>query len=286
MPVHLHTLGLRLNAHLLRTPRHRPLAHESEPTKQHERHQCTQHHRQRHKRANHASNRWAQTTAALRRCGSAVVVGRRRVRRTPTRRVAALVAPLLGRRDCELGELGLEVRPAGRVAVAAKERVRDGCAVIRRRAIVEQEADLQIAVGGELRTSYIRSSEELDNHRASVVDDAGEVGAGLGQVHETEEGEEGGVGAELDAEFLGALAGDGRVQVRQDFAGKLHARDGTHVIRGVVGEAPFVGVGEGAELREGGVGGWGRGAGVVDRGDVENVVDCVECKREHVIERL
>jgi hypothetical protein len=34
----------------------------------------------------------------------------------------------------------------------------------------------------------------------------------------------------------------------------LHTSDGTHVVAGVVGQTPFVGVGKGLELVEGGVG--------------------------------
>jgi hypothetical protein len=258
----------------MHTPRHRLLAHQPEPTKQHKRRQRTQHNRQRNKRTNHAANGRAQPATILRLRGSAVVGRRRRVRRTPTRRVAALVAPLLGGRDRKFRKLRLEVRPACRIARAAEERVRNRRARIRRRAVVKQEADLQITRTRERTSCDVCGSKQLKHHRASVVDDAREVGVSLGQVCEAEEGEEGSVGAELDTEFLGAFAGYGRVHVRQDFAGKLHTGDGAQVVRGVVGEAPFVGIGEGAELREGGVGGWGGGAGVVDRGDVEDVVDC------------
>ncbi len=79
----------------------------------------------------------------------------------------------------------------------------------------------------------------------------------------------------MDAEFVGALRRDGAVEVFEDFARELHACYGAHVVRGVVGEAPFVLVGERAELEESGVGqGGGVGdGGVVDFSYVDDVVD-------------
>lgn len=140
---------------------------------------------------------------------------------------------------------------------------------------MEQESYLQVVSAGESRVD-VGVGEELKDHGARVVDDAGEVVRYLGQVCETEERHEGGVGAELDAEFLGARGADDVVHVRENLSGELHAGDCAHVVAGVVGKTPFVGVGEGGDLVEGGVGQGvvvGDGA-VVDFSYVNGVVDC------------
>jgi len=61
----------------------------------------------------------------------------------------------------------------------------------------------------------------------------------------------------------------------EDFARELHTGHRAEIVGGVVGEAPFVGVGESAELEEGvvveevGVG----DGGVVDFGDIDKIED-------------
>ena len=79
----------------------------------------------------------------------------------------------------------------------------------------------------------------------------------------------------MNPEFLFPGAGDGSVEVVDDFGGELHSRHGADGVRGVVGEAEFVRVGEGAELEEGVVGEevLGGDGGVVDFGYVDVVED-------------
>lgn len=169
----------------------------------------------------------------------------------------------------------LEVHPRESGVGAAEEGVRSGFTGVGCGAVVEEEADGEVLGGGEAGGD-VGGGEEFECHRGSVVNHASEVVADGGEVGEAEEGEESGVGAELDAEFLGAGRADDAVHVGEHFASELHAADGTHVVGGVVGKTPFVGVGKSAQLEEGVVGedvGVGDG-GVVDLGDVDDVVDC------------
>ena len=98
------------------------------------------------------------------------------------------------------------------------------------------------------------------------------------QAGQAEEGKEGSVGTELDAEFVGAEAraarSDGAIQVLHSFTCELHSGDGTHGVGFVVCETPFVGVSEGACLEERSVrknGGGGNGR-VVYGSNIDEVV--------------
>ena len=269
------TLSLRLNTALRNTPLQRLFANKSEPTDQHERRQRSQNNSQRNKSTDNTTNRRrdiAATVSTLLRSGSPGVLDKRSAR---TSSVTTLSAPLLCSRNSKFIQLILERGPRNSVLAAAEEREDRGFTGVASRAVVEQEADLQVASVGETRVN-ICVGEELKDHGASVVDYAGEVVADLLQIGETEEGHEGRVGAELDAELLGARGADDVVHVFKDFSRELHAGYCAHVVAGVVGEAPLVGVGESAELGERGVGqGIGVGnAGVVDLGYVDGVVDC------------
>ena len=141
---------------------------------------------------------------------------------------------------------------------------------------MEAEAHADVLRGGEGRRRGA-VGDELEDHGGGVVGHAVEVGRYGEEAREAEEGGEGAVGAELDVEFRGGLWGrDGRVEGLQDLGGEGGALDGAHGGGGVVGEVPFVVVGEGAGLGEGG---WGEEVGgvevggVVDGGDVEEVED-------------
>jgi len=269
------TLSLRLNTTLRNTPLQRLLANKPESTNQHKRGQGPQNNSQRNKSTDDTTNRRRDIAAAvstLLSSSSAVVLDKRSAR---TSSVTTLSAPLLRGRNSKLIQLILEGSPRNGVLASAEERKDGGFTGVASRAVVEQETDLEIISVGETRVD-ICVGEELEDHGASVVDHAGEVVADLLQVRETEEGHEGRIGAELDAELLGARGGDDVVHVLEDFSCELHTRDCAHVVAGVVGETPLVGVGESAELGEGGVGqGVGVGnAGVVDLGYVDGVVDC------------
>ena len=252
------------------------LAHQPEPTKQHEGRERAEHNRERNHGTNHTPDRRRDATASLlllRRHRSAVPAAS--VRSTRAGCVPALVAPLLAVPDCERANFVRELRVRDGGGVAAEKGEHSRLRILGRGAVVEQKPHAQILLRRETRRG-VGVGDELEDQAGRVVDDAGEVGGGLGQVQQAEEAEGGRVGAELDAELLRAAGGDGAVHVAQDLARQLHAGDGAGVVRGVVGETVLVLVGEGEELVEGGVcqdtvGGDG---GVVDFGYVDEVVDC------------
>jgi len=246
------TLSLRLNTTLRNTLLKRLLANKPKPTNQHKRGQRTQNNSQRDKSTDHTANSRrdvAATISTLLSSSSAVVLDERSAR---TRSVTTLSAPLLRSSNSKLIQLILEGSPRDSVLATTEEREDSGFTGVASRAVVEQEADLQVVSVGETRVD-VCVGEELEDHGAGVVDDAGEVVADLLQVGEAEEGHEGCVGAELDAELLGARGADDVVHVLEDFSGELHAGDCAHVVAGVVGETPLVGVGESAQLGKGGV---------------------------------
>jgi len=268
------TLGLRLNTALRNTLLKRLLANKPKPTNQHKRRERTQNNSQGNKSTDDTTNRRrdiAATISTLLSSSSAIVLDKRSA---GTSSVTTLSAPLLGSSNSKLIQLILESSPRDSVLASAEEREDSGFTGVARRAVVEKEADLQVISVGETRID-ICVSEELEDHGAGVVDYAGEVVADLLQVGEAEEGHEGCVGAELDAELLGAGGADDVVHVFENFSGELHASNCAHVVADVVGETPLVGVGESAKFGEGGVGqGVGVGdAGVVDLGYVDGVVD-------------
>jgi len=247
------TLSLRLNTALRNTPLQRLLANKPKPTNQHKRGQRPQNNSQRDKSTDDATNRRrhiAATVSTLLSSSSAIVLDERSASSSS---VTTLSAPLLRSSNSKLIQLVLEGSPRHRVLAAAEEGEDGGFTGVASRAVVEQEADLQVISVGETRVN-ICVGEQLEDHRASVVDNASEVVADFLQVGETEEGHEGCVGAELDAELLGAGGADDVVHVFEDFSCELHTSDCAHVVAGVVGETPLVGVGESAELGEGGVG--------------------------------
>jgi len=100
----------------------------------------------------------------------------RRIRRTRAGRIPALGAPVLRRGDGEFTKAVCEVSPRDRSVVASEKRVRDWLAGVRGRAIVEEEADLQVADGGEAARGDRGVGEELEHHGAGVAGDAHEVG--------------------------------------------------------------------------------------------------------------
>jgi len=247
------TLSLRLNTALRNTPLQRLLANKSEPSNQHKRRERAQNNSQRNKSTDNTTDRRrhiAATVSTLLSSSSAIVLDKRSAR---TSSVTTLSAPLLSSSDSKLIQLILESSPRDSFLAAAEEREDSGFTGVASRAVVEQETDLEVISVGESRVN-ICVGEKLKGHGASVIDNAGEVVADFLQVRETEEGHEGRVGAELDAEFLGAGGADDVVHVFEDFSCELHAGDCAHVVAGVVGEAPLMGVGESAELGEGGVG--------------------------------
>jgi len=125
-----------------------------------------------------------------------------------------------------------------------------------------------------------RIRHKLECHTGRIIRDTVEIRVRLEKLREAEEGEEGGVGAELDVEFWGWRGlRDGGVEGLEDLAGKSGAGDGADGGGGVVGEVEFVVVGEGLELEEGFGGEDGGGVevgGVVDGGDLEQVPNWVE----------
>lgn len=149
--------------------------------------------------------------------------------------------------------------------------------------VVEEEADV------DLICSWVRCrgdggrrvGKELESHGRSIIRHAHEIRVGSRQVRETEERGEGSVRAELDSDLGFAFRRDGVVEELDDLARESLARDGAHGVGGVVGEVPFVGVGEGAEAEEGFVGEevGAVDCGVVDFGDVDEVEDCEERRR-------
>ena len=139
-----------------------------------------------------------------------------------------------------------------------EKRIRDGCAEIRRRAVVPQEAHADVLDGGErLRGRCV--GEKLECHCRGVVWHAVEIGVLLRELSEAEEGLETAVGTELDVEFAFAGAGNGGVEGLEDLRGECGAGYGTDGGGAVVCEVPLVGICEGAGLGEGGGGEEGGG---------------------------
>lgn len=80
----------------------------------------------------------------------------------------------------------------------------------------------------------------------------------MSEIRKTEEGEKSRIGSELDTELV--IVGtrltrlDGVLHVFEDLAGELHARDGAHVIGGIIRKAELVSIGQSSELEEGIIG--------------------------------
>ena len=97
---------------------------------------------------------------------------------------------------------------------------RDRLASRRRRAVVEQEAHVQILDGGERCRGGCRVvGEEFEGHGRGVVGQAEEIGVDSREVGETEEGEEVVVGAELHLEFELTGRVDGGVECCDNLSG-------------------------------------------------------------------
>lgn len=119
---------------------------------------------------------------------------------------------------------------------------------------MEEEAHADLVGRGERAAVDSDVGDQFPGQGGGVVGDAVEVGAGGGQVGEAKEGQHAGVGAELDVELVLVAAGDGVVEGRHDLAGDDGAGHGADGLGLVVRQAPFVLVGQGAELEEGLVG--------------------------------
>lgn len=152
----------------------------------------------------------------------------------------------------------------------SEKRIRHRFASVRGGVVVEKEAHADIFRRGKGFGGP--AGEEFKRHAGGIVGDPVEIRVGLREVGEAEEGEEGGIGAELEGEFGsggGALSGDGGVKGLDDLGGEGGASNGADGVGGVIGEVEFVSVGQGAGLGEEGgreEGGWN--AGVVDGGNV------------------
>jgi len=119
---------------------------------------------------------------------------------------------------------------------------------------VEQHAHVNLACARVTRAGHGGAGvgEHFERQRAGVVGYAHECwlgGLDIGD-GEAEEGGEIAVSAELDGDLLPAGGGDGAVEELLDLSCKRHPGDGTHVVAAVVGQAPFVHVGELGELKE------------------------------------
>ena len=182
--------------------------------------------------------------------------GRRRrrtslVRGTSTGSVLADSAPILRASDRELVHVSDEVIPLDLGTLGSEKRVSDRRRDVRRGSVVPQEADRDVVCawdrGGRGNCGV---GHELKGHGRGVVGYAVEHWVDVLQAGKTEEGGETAIGAELDAELALAGAGDGGVEELDDLGGEGHACYCACVIAAVVGEAPFMGVGESAELEK------------------------------------
>jgi hypothetical protein len=221
------------------------LTHNPQSTNQQHQSLKTKHNSQSDHSANNAIDNRAKSISTL-LVLSAVAVSRRRsrgVRSTSSSGVATSSAPSLCATDAEFIHAGDKVVPRDDFLAGAEERVSSGCAVSTSSTVVEQEANGDVAGGRERRRSRC-VGDEFESHGGGVIDHTVEVRVDHGQVGETEEGREGGVGAELHVELALALGGDGVVQGLDNLGGEDLASDGTHVVGRVVSETPFVGVGK------------------------------------------
>lgn len=230
------------------------LGHDLVPTgNKHQRLQ-TKHNSQSDHGANDAVDGGTQSIALLGSSGgrsSAVgAAGRGDVRGTGTGGVLANAAPFLGGADGEGVHLGGKLVPGDQLGVAAEERVDLGLGLGAGGSVVEEEADADVVCRGERGRGDGGVCDELKGHGGRVVDDAVEGGVRGGEVGQAEEGEEGGVGAELDVHLALSGSGDCGVEALEDLGGEGHAGNGAQVVAAVVGQAKLVGVGEGAELEQ------------------------------------
>ena len=255
------------------------LAHNPHTTNQQYQSLETKHDSQSNHGANNAiDNRAESITAGLLALSTSVAAARRGRRRsvgsTSASAVTAGSAPSLSAADAELVHGGDEIGPWDDFLAAAEERVSNGFAVSTSSAIVEQEANRDIAGGREWRSRGV--GNKLKSHGRSVINHAEEVAVDTRQVGETEERREGCIGAELDVELALALSGNGGVEPFDNLGSEDFAGDGTHVVGRVVSEAPFVSVGQieklGKDIRSEDV----RviDGGIVDLGNMDQIVDC------------
>jgi len=124
-----------------------------------------------------------------------------RITRTLARRIPAHGAPLLRRAHRKRIHLRHKVVPRQARRGPTEQRKHNGVADVAGRAVVEQKPDLQLVRARDparARRAAV-GRKELEDHDTCVVWDAVEVWRCGGQVGEAEEGEEAGVGAELDA---------------------------------------------------------------------------------------
>lgn len=94
-------------------------------------------------------------------------------------------------------------------------------------AVGEEEANGDLVVAWVRGRCDCRIGHQLKGHRRSVVDDAGEVFGGGGELGKAEEGEEGSIGTELDADLGLGLSSDGRVELLDDLGGENASRNGS-----------------------------------------------------------
>lgn len=151
--------------------------------------------------------------------------GRGRRGRADARAVAASRAPRGLVSDGELVHLRDEGGPADGVLVEVEERVHVH-GVRGSRAVRKVEADVDVICRWVRGRRDGGVGEELKGHRRSVVDNPGELVRDSRQLCETKEGQEGSVGAELDADLGGRLAGDGGVELGNNLCGERRASDG------------------------------------------------------------
>ena len=100
-----------------------------------------------------------------------------------------------------------------------------------------------IVIFGDVRRGI---RKHLEDHARSVVRHTNKVFIDSRKTCETEEGGESAVGAELNSEFLPALAAsilNGAVEELHDLRGESFAADGANRLCGVIGEVPLMVVG-------------------------------------------
>jgi hypothetical protein len=102
---------------------------------------------------------------------------------------------------------------------------------------VEEEAHVHLIHIRIFRAANLhgRVGEELKGHGRSIIRHTFEIRIHSREIRKTEEGSEGSVRSELDADFLFAVSGEGGVEEVDNLAGKGFAGDGAGVGAGVVG---------------------------------------------------
>jgi len=159
--------------------------------------------------------------------------GSRGGRCTNAGRITACRAPRCLITDGDLAHLGDKGAPGEGGLFLTEERIGLQATIVGRGAVGEHEAHRDL-IHGWVRLGDVGDGDQFKGHARRVLDDAGEVCGDGRELGESEEGEVGGIDAELDAEFFRGIAVDEGGELLDDLCSEGGAGNGTDGFTGVI----------------------------------------------------